>query len=345
MQKIIKFLAVAFLVLLLAACGSEETQTGNENGNNEASNGGASEEEATESGTSYPEGPVTFYVQYSAGGATDLAYRQFFAVAEKYLGETVVVENVTGGGGTVGLSELARRTPDGYTLGNTSLQPLTITPHNQTVAYSVDDFTYIGGWGKYLYGIAVKADAPYADYAEFLEASRENPGMAYSDSGPGGITTLGMMMLDQAEDNVPSWNSIGFDGGGEAMSALLGGHTAFGINNPGAYKGAIENGDLRLLLSLSDARWELSPDTPTAREVGYDFDITSWLAIGGPKGLPDEVIEVWSDVIQKTIADPEFIEIAENMDLPLDWMAGDEYGEVVKEMYDVYGELIEQLNQ
>jgi tripartite-type tricarboxylate transporter receptor subunit TctC len=335
MQKIIKFIAVAFLFLFLAACSSEETQ----------SEKGDSGKEAKESGSSYPEKPVTFYVQYSAGGATDLAYRQFFSVAEKYLGESIVVENVTGGGGTVGLSELAKREPDGYILGNTSLQPLTITPHNQTVAYTADDFSYIGGWGKYLYGIAVKADSPYADYSEFLEASQKNPGMAYSDSGPGGITTLGMMMLDQAEDNVPSWKSIGFDGGGEAMSSLLGGHTDFGINNPGAYKSALENGDLRLLLSLSDTRWDLAPDTPTAREVGYDFDITSWLAIGGPKGLPDEVIEVWSDVIQKTIEDPEFIEAAEKMDLPLGWMPGDEYEATVNEMYGVYGDLIKQLNQ
>ncbi|MGJ9457865.1 tripartite tricarboxylate transporter substrate binding protein [Oceanobacillus sp. CF4.6] len=328
MKKIIQLLGVTILIFFISACNSEDVES-----------------DAQSDTNGYPERPVTFYVQYSAGGATDLAYRQFFSVAEKYLGETIVVENVTGGGGTVGLAELAKQEPDGYTLGNTSLQPLTITPHNQTVSYKASDFSYVGGWAKYLYGIAVRKDSPFKTFEDFIKASHDNPGMPYSDSGPGGITTLGISMLDKAEGNIPSWQSVGFDGGGEASAALLGGHVDFGINNPGAYKSSLESGDLRLLVSLSDTKWDLAPDAPTISELGYDFDITSWLGIGGPKGLPEEVIEVWSEVIQKTIEDPEFIEAAKNMDLPLDWMPGDEYEETVNEMYDVYGEIIEETNQ
>lgn len=237
--------------------------------------------------------------------------------------------------------KLATEKPDGYILGNTSLQPITITPHNQTVTYTPEDFRYIGGWGKYLYGIAVKADSPYQTYEDFINASRESPGLTYSDPGPGGITTLAMQMLEKAEGGVTQWKSVPFQGGGEATASLLGGHVDFNINNPGAVASGLQSGSIKLLASVSDSRWEIAPDAPTIRELGYDFDLTSWLAIGGPKGLPDEVVEVWSDVIQKTIADPEFIEAAKKMDLPLDWMPGDEYEDLVINMYDEFGALIE----
>lgn len=328
MMKKMLFVSMAFLLFILGACSSSSPTT-------------SSNTTSQTSGEGYPTRPVTVYVQYSAGGSTDLAYRQFMAVAEKYLGQSIVVQNVEGGGGTVGLAKLATEKPDGYILGNTSLQPITITPHNQTVTYTPEDFRYIGGWGKYLYGIAVKADSPYQTYEDFINASRKSPGLTYSDPGPGGITTLAMQMLEKAEGGVTQWKSVPFQGGGEATASLLGGHVDFNINNPGAVASGLQSGSIKLLASVSDSRWEIAPDAPTIRELGYDFDLTSWLAIGGPKGLPDEVVEVWSDVIQKTIADPEFIEAAKKMDLPLDWMPGDEYEDLVINMYDEFGALIE----
>src|SRR5690625_882154 len=117
------FLFMLALIVVLAACG----------GNND------SDTEDAEADDSYPDKPVTLYVNYSAGGNTDLNYRKLADVAEKYLGEQIKVENITGGGGTTGVAELAKADPDGYTLGNVSMAPMTVTPHNQEVPYSPSD--------------------------------------------------------------------------------------------------------------------------------------------------------------------------------------------------------------
>lgn len=303
-----------------------------------------SDGEESSDGSNYPDKPVTFYVNYSAGGNTDLSYRQFANVAEKYLGQNIVIENVTGGGGSTGVAELAKAEPDGYTLGNLSMAPLTVVPHNQPVPYEPSDFTYIGGWGKQLYGIVASKDAPYDDFESFLEYARENPGMQYSDPAPGGLNGLSVTLLDRAENNELKFESIPYSGGGEATSSVLGGHVDFTSNNPAPVISGLQSGDLKLIVSLSDARFDVAPDVPTIRELGYDFDVTSWFGIGGPEGLPDYVVEKWTEVIQKTLEDPEFQEAAEGLQTPLEWMSGEEYEKLIHSNYELFGEIINESN-
>lgn len=321
------FLALLIILLtIVAACGNQNT-SGGDGGN-----------------SNYPEKPVTFYVNYSAGGNTDLSYRQFAKVAEEYLGEQIVIENVTGGGGTTGVAELANAEPDGYTLGNVSMAPMTVAPHNQPVPYEPDDFSFIGGWGKQIYGIVAAKDAPYDDLESFVSYAKENPGMQFSDPAPGGLNGLAVTLLDRAENGELEFQNIPYEGGGEATSAVLGGHVDFTSNNPAPLISGLENGDLKLIASMSDIRFDVAPDVPTVRELGYDYDVTSWFGIGGPSGLPDEVVEKWEDVIQKTLEDPEFQEAAEDLQTPLQWMPGTEYGELIQENYELYGEIIDDSN-
>lgn len=329
MFKKITFLLILALTLVLVACGGQSDL----------------ETEDAEVDESYPDKPVTLYVNYSAGGNTDLNYRKLADVAEKYLGEQIKIENITGGGGTTGIVELAKAEPDGYTLGNVSMAPMTVTPHNQEVPYSPSDFTYLGGWGKQLYGLVAAKDAPYDDLDSFVEYARENPGLEFSDPAPGGLNGLVVTLLDRVEDNELNFKSIPYDGGGEATSAVLGNHVEFTSNNPAPLISGLENGDLKLIASMSDTRFDTHPDQPTASESGYDVDVTSWFGIGGPTGMPENVQEVWAEVIQKTLEDPEFQEVAEDLQTPLEWMPGDEYEELINDNYELYGELIEEQNE
>ncbi|QQK76533.1 tripartite tricarboxylate transporter substrate binding protein [Salicibibacter cibarius] len=310
-----------FFAIFATACGDQEVDVEN-----------------------YPEEPVTFYVNYSSGGNTDVVYRQFADVAEEYLGEEIIIENVDGGGGTVGVSELANEEPDGYTMGNLSMAPLTVSPHNQQVPYSTDDFSYVGGWGLQMYGLVAPADAPYDDLDDFVEYARENPGMSFSDPAPGGLNGLAVDLLDREENGELQIESVPYDGGGESTSAVLGGHVDFTSNNPSAVVSGLDSGDLKLIASMSDVRFEDEPDVPTAEEQGYDVNVTSWFGIGGPEGLPEEIIETWEEVIQQTLDDPEFQESAESLDTPLEWMPGDEYEELIDENYELYGEIISDEN-
>jgi tripartite-type tricarboxylate transporter receptor subunit TctC len=331
LSKKLLFVMVALLVGFMTACGNSETtsESGNEGSKSESSG--------------YPEKPVTIYVNYSAGGNTDLSYRALAKTAEKHLGQPIVIKNVTGGGGAIGVAELAKAKADGYTLGNTSLAPLTVLPHRQEVTYDPKtDFTYIGGWGKQLYGIVVSKDSPYETFEDFIAAAKENPGMTFSDPAPGGLNTLGAQLLDRAEGNVPGFKSVPYQGGGEATAAVLGNQVDFTVNNPAPLISGLESGDLRLLVSLSDSKWEALPDVPTIRDLGYDYDLTSWFGLGGPTGLPDEVVKVWEEVLQKTLEDPEFIETMKKMDTPLQYLPGDEYQELVNESYDTFKAIIEE---
>lgn len=97
-------------------------------------------------------------------------------------------------------------------------------------------------------------------------------------------------------------------------------------------------------MSLSDIGFSTAPDVPTVRDLGYDFDVTSWFGFGGPKGLPDDVVKKWEEVIQKTLEDPEFQEAAEKLQTPLEWMPGDEYNELINNNYEVYGDIINNSN-
>lgn len=318
-------ISVVVFLIILSACAE-----------NSASNNDSDNEDS-----GYPTKPVTIYVNYSAGGNTDLNYRQLANVAEKYLGQTITIQNVTGGGGTVGLADLSKAKPDGYTLGNVSLAPLTVSPHKQNVSYEPDSFTYLGGWGKQVYGLVVSKDSPYETLEEFIEGAKENPGsFSFSDPAPGGLNGLAIELLDREEDNIPNFKSVPYEGGGEATAAVLGNHVDFTSNNPAPMISGLESGELRLLASLSDSRIDAAPDVPTVRELGYDFDVTSWFGLGGPSGLPDEVIEKWTEVLEQTVNDPEFIEAAEKLDTPLEWMSGEEYENLVKERYEEYGEVI-----
>lgn len=339
------FLVMTLLLMaFVTACGNSGSQTQSTSTIGDVS----TEQDAnTTQQSDYPNKPVTIYVNYSAGGNTDLSYRALAKTAEKYLGQSIVIQNVTGGGGAIGVAELAKAKPDGYTLGNLSLAPLTVLPHRQSVTYDpTTDFTYIGGWGKQLYGIIVSKDSPYDTFEEFITAAKENPGtFTFSDPAPGGLNTLGAQLIDRAEGNIPGFKSIPYEGGGEATAAVLGNQVDFTVNNPAPVVSGLESGDLRLLVSISDTRWEIAPDVPTVRELGYDFDLTSWFGFGGPAGLPEEVVAVWSDVLQKTLEDPEFIETMKKMDTPLEWLPGEEYYKLVQESYETFGAIIAEENQ
>ena len=103
----------------------------------------------------YPDGAITMIVNYSAGGGTDLAARALADAASKELGGAITISNVTGGSGTVGVTELANAKADGYTIGVATLSPLALVPHQLEVTYTPDSFKYICAFGQYGYGIVV----------------------------------------------------------------------------------------------------------------------------------------------------------------------------------------------
>jgi tripartite-type tricarboxylate transporter receptor subunit TctC len=291
----------------------------------------------------YPERPVTLIANYSAGGGADLSSRALAKKAEKFLGQPIAVVNKVGAAGAVGVASLAASKPDGYTIGVTTYGPLTMSPHMNDLAYNpLKDFEYIMGYGRYMYGPCVKADSQFKTLKDLVQYAKANPGkVKFSHIGLASPNHFGMVYLGKAEGI--KWEPVVFKETMAAVAACVGGHVDIVSQNPGDVVPYIKAGRLRLLASYSDIRWEWVPDVPTVKELGYKFDVNSWLALGTPKGVPKPVLDKLRDAFKKAIDDPEFLEVMKKIYIPVAYRTPEEYQKVVETGYKENEAMITEL--
>ncbi len=282
----------------------------------------------------YPERPITLIVNYTAGGGADLSARALAKKAEKFLGQPIAVVNKAGAAGTIGVGAVASAKPDGYTIGVTSFGPLTMAPHTNQLPYNpLKDFEYIMGYGEYMYGPAVRADSQFKTLKDLVQYAKANPGkIKFSHSGLSNPNHFGMMHLGKAAGGV-QWEAVVFKGAPESVAACLGGHVDVVSQNPGDVVPYIKAGRLRLLASFNARRWNWVPDVPTVRELGYPFEVGSWLALGTPKGVPMPVLDKLRDGFKKSIDDKDFKEIMDKIYIPVAYRTPEEYQKLVEKGY------------
>jgi tripartite-type tricarboxylate transporter receptor subunit TctC len=278
---------------------------------------------------SYPERPVTLIIAFGPGGATDLTARALAKALEKRLGQPVICVNKPGAGAAVAVSAIASARPDGYTVGTTLSAP-SITPHTMDVPYDVDTFDYIILNGKYMYGVAVRSDSPFKTLKDLVDYAKQNPGkIKYSSSGPATPNNLAMLLLGKTTG--VKWDNVSFKSGAEAATAALGGHVDATSVNPVDVVSFTEAGRMRLLASLSDTRWKWIPDVPTARESGYNVQMSGWMGFGAPKGVPRPILDRLGEAFKEASRDPEFLQNLEKFYMIPDYKNGDEYKRVLHE--------------
>jgi tripartite-type tricarboxylate transporter receptor subunit TctC len=277
----------------------------------------------------YPERPVTLIIAFGPGGATDLTARALAKALEKRLGQPVIPMNKPGAGAAVAVSAIATAKPDGYSVGTTLSAPA-LTPHTMDVVYDVDSFDYIILNGKYLYGVAVRSDSPFKTLKDLVEYAKQNPGkVKYSTSGPATPNNLAMRLLGKVAG--VQWDNVSFKSGADAGTAALGGHVDATSVNPVDVVSFIEAGRMRLLASLSDARWKWVPDVPTAKEQGYNVEMSGWMGFGAPKGVPKPILEKLREAFKEASRDPEFLANLEKFYMIPDYKSGDEYKRILHE--------------
>ncbi|MEX0729470.1 MAG: tripartite tricarboxylate transporter substrate binding protein [Aquisalimonadaceae bacterium] len=286
----------------------------------------------------YPDKPITFIVNFGTGGQFDTVSRAIARPLEKHFGQPVVVRNVTGGGGTVGMTAISRADPDGYTVGLLASGMLTMAPHRMNLAYTIDSFNAFRGLGNVLIGIAVAEDSPFKTLEDLVEVARERR-VNVSNTGMGGAPTMFVELLNQRYGT--QLVSIPAKGGGEGVAAVLGGHTEAILSNTSIITGG---SDLRLLASVSSQRWPNAADVPTAQEQGYDVAVDAFLAIGGPADVPQEIADAWVEAIEAALEDPDFVQVAERFSMPFIDMSGDEFKAWAKEAKDDYEPIIKAMD-
>ena len=252
-----------------------------------------------------PTEDVEFVIPFAPGGGADLLARVIHKIIEeeKLVPVAVAPVNQPGGGGAVGLAYVtANRAADPHTIvlvnGTTQITPI-LNPEAKTLSeirpvmnVMLDDFVFF-----------VKGDAPWQSMADFVAEAQAKPDKTLSFAAGGTTDVMAITIFSKAVGK--EMNTVMFNSGGEALTALLGGHVDASIGNPLEFMGHLESGAVRALGVFRQTRFDALPDVPTMKEQGIDTpDFQMWRGVAVPKGVDDAAAAYWQGVMEKVVASP-----------------------------------------
>jgi tripartite-type tricarboxylate transporter receptor subunit TctC len=291
----------------------------------------------------YPTKPVTLMVPWPAGGSTDVGARILASIAEKKMGQPLVVINKVGAGSQVGLTELARAKPDGYYIGFVSLPALNtiiIDPERKAL-FDVDAFLPIINQVLDPGAIWVKADSPYKTLKDLIDDAKKRPGVIRaSTTGILGDDHLAILMIEEAAK--VKLRVVHFDGGAPQMAATLGGQVDVSFDNVGSITPRVRGGQVRVLAVMDKERSKFVPDAPTTVELGFPSVISSSTrGVMGPKGIPGPIVKKIQEVFLEAMKNPEHIEKMEKAGLAVKPLVGEEYVKYFRDLQNQCKGLVE----
>jgi tripartite-type tricarboxylate transporter receptor subunit TctC len=290
----------------------------------------------------FPDRPVRLICPWAAGGTTDIQMRALADAAARRLGQPVIVENRAGAGGVLGAQQLLNERPDGYVL---SQMPISVFRHPQMAQRALfnplEDFTWVIHLTGYLFGIVVRADAPWQTLGQFLDEAKANPGrINYGTPGVG--TSLHITMEQIALARGIEWVHVPFRGVSENMQALLSGQIQATADSSG-WAELVMSGRLRLLTVWSAERAKRFPNVPTLRESGVDIVSASPYGLAGPKGMNPDHVRILHDAFRDALFDPAHVAILDRFDMAPWHLGSDEYASFARRQYAEEGEMIRRL--
>ena len=260
----------------------------------------------------YPNRAISLVVPFAAGGLTDVPARIFAAMLQEKVGQNIVVDNKTGGSGTIGATFVSRATPDGYTLLANSIADAQNLHFVSSPYHPIDDFTQIG-WivdGPPM-ALVVNASLPYKTLAEMIADAKANPEkLSFGTSGPASGPAMSLALLNAAAGTkiVP----VPYRGSGEAARAVTGGQIQGVFTFFSQAKPLVDDGKLRALAVASPKRLPEWPNVPTFAELGYKIDFRGFVGLAAPAKTPKPVIDylnrqlnavVQTDLFKKRMAE------------------------------------------
>ena len=300
---------------------------------------------AQTAGAQYPERVINVIVAYSPGGGTDLIARAIAPYIEKNLGGAakINVVNRAGAGGEIGFAALANSAPDGYTIGFVNTPPLLTIPIERTAQFNWQRFDYLGNIIDDPCNFSVHTDTDIKDLKQLAAYAKANPGVVtVGTTGIGSDDHLAMLMFGRAAG--VQLRHIPFKGSADVRAAIAGKQVTVAAINIGEAMQYQKGGTpLRNLVQMSPARTNLAPDLATAREQGYDIELSSLRGMVGPKGLPPEIRDRLVKAIERSVADPEFQTKATQFFSPLRYLAPAQYEALVRDADVSYKALWKEL--
>ncbi len=276
----------------------------------------------------FPTKPITMIVPFPPGGVADIVGRPLAAAMERSLKQPVVVVNRPGAGGAVGMGVAAKAPADGYTilmgLSSISIFPVSDRINGKTPPYELKDFAPVALITADPTVLVVRADSPWHTLKDFIDTARAHPGkMNYSSSGVYGTLHVAMEMLAQAA-NVKMFH-IPYQGGGPAVTALLGEQVHASAQGPAAAIGQIRGGKMRALASWGTERLKLLPDIPTLKELGYDAEFYIWSGVFAPAATPAPVLAKVRQAVREAANSPEFKGAMDKVSTPVNYLDAPEF--------------------
>ncbi len=295
--------------------------------------------------TKYPAKAIDIIVPYAPGGGTDIMFRNIEKIISlhKLVSQPVNIVNKPGGGGSIGKAFCLSRPADGYSFTCFDIA---------TVAHQIDakakwdfrkDFTYIARMVSDINLIIVKADSPINTAKDLDEAIKKKgpKSMSLGGTGIGGPDQFGNIALNKATKQ--QFNYVPYNGGGEVLTNLLGGHIDAAWANPNECVGQLEAKQVKIVGVCTEKRSPMFPNSPTMKEQGYDVVSIQTRSFVAKGGTSPEVVDYWVQVLNKVRNTPEWKKYLKDNLLEDGWLVKADFLKDAENDYNTIKPIMDEL--
>jgi tripartite-type tricarboxylate transporter receptor subunit TctC len=286
----------------------------------------------------YPTRPINIIVPWPPGSSTDFIPRTLAPKLSQIWGVPVTVTNKPGGSGIIGCLEAVKAAPDGYTVmaecpGTSSIQYAWV----DQLPYKVEDRTYVVRAISTLEGMVVRADAPWKTAQDVMKEVQKNPArFCWSLSGgtatPDVLTAQFKTAIAAKGIDLSRTKTVAFQGLGQVMNALGGGHVDIAFSSPPPCAGLLSAGKVRVIAVAGKERCKSWPGVSTTVEQGFpSVNFTHWVGFAAAPGLPRNITQAWIEAVKAALADPEILSKFANLGVVPAVLGGEDFGKFVVE--------------
>lgn len=291
----------------------------------------------------YPNQPIRMIVPLAAASAVDVAARIVTQKMSENMGQQIVILNQPGASGMIGAEQLARATPDGYTIGGFNDSIMTMVPNLQPVRWDIlKDFEPISLVATVEWGLITNPQSGFKSAADLIAAARTAPGKI--DYGSGGIGSPQHLAMELFASNAGiKLTHVPYRGATQAATDVAAGQIPVGFQGLGTVMSLVQGGQVKLIGVTTQKRLAQFPDVPTVSESGLPgFLFNSWFAMLAPAGTPAPIIARLNDEVRKALADPDVQHRLEEQGLVLRGSSAEELRNLTREQFAKYAKLIQE---
>jgi tripartite-type tricarboxylate transporter receptor subunit TctC len=293
----------------------------------------------------YPDKPITLILPFAAGDSMDVSSRIIGEYLQKKHNITILSTPKPGGSGVPASLEMKNAKPDGYTLGYTSANVLTVVPQIKNTGYTYKDFKYVAQINVSPMIWAIRADLDVKDVPDLMEKAAKEKGK-YNVASSGAFTAQRFYHANIIK-RFPNADLpyVPYDGSSQTIPALLGGHVTIAFSPASYFKSHVEAGTLKILATTHAKRLPDYPDAPTFTELfGKGFIYDAVYGVVAPANTPDDRVQRMQELFKEALADPDVQEKFAKVNMTTDYLPGAEFRKVVEYYNDVFSEPIKNAN-